>query len=261
MLTYIPSKSERTANPTVEAEIYNQVREVLFKLTSELQTLDPHGKDTQEFERLLFIAHLCSLRCTCESAGLKGLQARIATSLLRYTMDLPVDKAFYDAGAACREEHLVNLGFVFLNRFMDLTDAMDDPESASDIDNTDFLESDIPNPVKVPIPEAQYYPPDVKAEAKEWVLEKALSNEVNPQLPSRTCEKCGKSTYEAGLECHECHHMAAPCVVTGYPLSKKDKVKCPNKSCNKEANKTDWNKFVGKQKCCPWCGSSASPIF
>ena len=241
LLCYIPQAHEREASAHPELEIYNGLREMLFKLVSELVVLDPHSKDTAEFDKYLLITHLSSLKLLCDEKDLKGLSAKLATSLLRYTMDLPVDKAFYDAGVACRAEHNLNVAFVFLNRFVDLTDAMADPD-AGDIDNSDFLTTDIPNPIKVPIPEAQYYPADMKDEAKEWVIEKAMSNEVNPMLPSRVCEKCSKQTYEAALECHHCHTTCTPCIVTGYPVLKKERVKC--KSCNKEANKNDWNKSV-----------------
>ena len=243
LLNYIPSDRERGASQTPELDIYTGLRDMLFKLVSELQTLDPHGRDTAEFERLLFITHLAALKCVCDEKDLKGLAAKIATSLLRYTMDIPVDKAFYDAGQAQKDEHNFGVAFVFLNRFVDLTDAMSDPDSP-DIDNSDFLETDIPNPTRVPIPEAQYYSQELKDEAREWVLEKAMSNDMNPQLPSRSCEKCSKQTYEAAIECHSCHHQSTPCIVTGYPITKKEKVKCPNKSCGKEANKIDWNKSV-----------------
>ena len=353
LLCWVPGSHERSQSAHPELEVYTGLRELLFKLVSELAILDPQGRDTADFEKTLLIVHLCALKLSCDgsassgsaassssASGLGGVASKIATSLLRYTMDLPVDKAFYDAGMACRSERQNNQAFVFLNRFVDLTDAMADPEDAADIDNSDFLETDIPNPVQVPIPEAAFYPKDVKDEAKEWVIEKAMSNEVNPQLPSRMCDKCTKPTYEAALECHNCHAVSTPCIVTGYPVLKKEKIKC--KSCNKEANKSDWNKsehnntlththsrsplpplsisfppptlgssplifvgaefqarpdsllfccplhlhptvammrhgahscfsllvfvcfvfrYVGKTKCCPWCGNAASPIF
>lgn len=305
LLCYIPRADERAASEHPEQEIYHGLREVLFKLVSELGVLDPAGRDTAEFDKLLLITHLASLKLDCDAKDLGGLAAKIATALLRYTMDIPVDKAFYDAGTACRDQHQLNAAFVFLNRYVDLTDAMADPD-AGDIDNSDFLETDIPDPTRVPIPEAQYYPADARDEAKEWVIDKAMSNDVNPQLGSRNCDKCNKSTYDAALECHHCHTACTPCIVTGYPVLRKEKVKC--KSCNKDANKTDWNKsvhthsrcsaapangpalvcsphlllcslthllfssscalitsfscrFVGKTKCCPWCGNAASPIF
>jgi len=265
LLCYIPTDAERAQNEHPEAEIYTGLREMLFKLVSELSVFDPQGKDTQDFERLLWIAHLSAQKIDHESKGLGLLAARTATSLLRYTMDLPVDKAFYDAGMACRSEGgpvLTNVAFVFLNRFVDLTDAMasgDEGAAGQDIDNSDFLETDIPNPAQVTIPAGQFYPSDTKDEARDWVLDKAMSNEVNPQLPHRTCDKCAKPTYEAALECHQCHATSTPCCVTGYPVAKKDKTKC--KSCSKEANKSDWNKFTAKAKCCPWCGNAAAPVF
>jgi len=259
VLGLIPTEAERAAAKHPEVVWYTQLRELLFKLVQELQMLDPQGVDTAEFDRFLFITHLATLKLTCEDQGLTNLAAKISTSLLRYTMDFPVDKAFYDAGLACRADGNLNHAFVFLNRFVDLTDAMSDPENAADIDNSEFLETDVPNPAQVPIPPAPFYSDEEREDAKEWVLEKAMSNEVNPELNMRTCEKCHKSTWEAGCTCHNCKGTYQPCIVTGYPLNKKDKVKC--KGCNKEANKSDWNKFVSKAKCCPWCGNSSTPVF
>ena len=63
--------------------------------------------------------------------GLKLLAARVAVSLLRYTKDLPVDKQFYLAGLACKEQNWPNMAFVFFNRFVDLADMIEDPDSVS----------------------------------------------------------------------------------------------------------------------------------
>ncbi len=77
----------------------------------------------REFEQLLLIAHYSALRVSTvqsvraprspslaarfsnEAAlqGLKEIAARVAVSLLRYTADVPADRAFHDAALLCRE--------------------------------------------------------------------------------------------------------------------------------------------------------------
>ena len=42
----------------------------------------------------------------------------------------------------------MNLAFFFLNRFLDVCDAIESPDSA-EIDNSDFLETDLPTPYEV----------------------------------------------------------------------------------------------------------------
>jgi intraflagellar transport protein 172 len=117
---------------------------------------------TKEFERLLLIAHYSALRMGCHKMGLKALSAKLSVSLLRYTMDIPVDRAFYDAGMECKEQKWVNMAHVFLNRFLDISDLVSESQggaaqSGGDIDNTDFVNTDIPSPFKVAIPTKQTF--------------------------------------------------------------------------------------------------------
>lgn len=45
----------------------------------------------------------------------------------------------------------MNMAFVMLNRFLDLCDAMDDPDStAAAIENADFVDTDIPFDFHIP---------------------------------------------------------------------------------------------------------------
>ena len=54
-----------------------------------------------------------------------------ATSALRLASRLPADAAFFRAGALCRAAGDTNSAFVFLNRFLDIADAVDDAAEAS----------------------------------------------------------------------------------------------------------------------------------
>ena len=243
--------------------VLSELREMLYGLTKELAVIDPVGSPaTAELQRLLLVVHLAHLRAVCHAQEQQlggGLVAKQSVALLRYTQLLPVDKAFYDAGSACRSaSHQLNMAFVLFNRFVDLTDLMADPDSG-DIDHADFLLTDIPSPFDTPLPSLQFYDDAVREEAREWVLEKAMSHDVGQQVSTRPCDKCGKGMYEAGLVCYHCKFEYEACVVTGYPIMRGKRVGCGG--CGKAGSKEDWNKLVQLTKQCPWCKAPVTPVY
>mmetsp|Transcript_11730 Transcript_11730/g.22317 ORF Transcript_11730/g.22317 Transcript_11730/m.22317 type:complete len:1744 (-) Transcript_11730:31-5262(-) len=246
-----------TASGTCPDE-YSQLKDLLYKLTTELNELMPNDPKTEEFNQLALIAHFNALRLQTFHAGLKPLSAKLAISLLRYTKEIPADKAYFDAGMQAQDLNQLNMAFVFLNRFVDLSDLVDDPDSG-DIDNTDFLETDLPSPLDVPLPPKHFYSEDVREEAREWVLEKAMSNNVNQAVNQRACDKCNVETYEAALVCHSCKDQSEACIVTGFPIMRNRRCQC--KACGKPANKDDWNMYVAKMKTCPWCQQLQNPSY
>ena len=64
-----------------------------------------------------------------------------------------VAQAFYEAGMACRAMGWENMAFVFLNRFLDLCEAIEE-RSLDLLDNSDFVHTDIP--FEIPLPEEPY---------------------------------------------------------------------------------------------------------
>ncbi len=64
-------------------------------------------------------------------------------SLIRYTDTVPADRAFYEAGVACRDDDKQAMAFVLLNRFLDLAEAIEEG-SLDAIDNADFADTDVP---------------------------------------------------------------------------------------------------------------------
>ena len=73
------------------------------------------------------------------------------TSVLRYVGIVPADRAFFEAGLAWKDAGRPNMAFVLLNRFLDLCDAMDDPDSsAAVLENSDFADTDIPFDFHIP---------------------------------------------------------------------------------------------------------------
>lgn len=88
-----------------------------------------------------------------------------------------------------------------------------------DLDNSDFVDTDIPSPYLVQIPTQHAYPEDAREEIRELVLETAVCAEVDQELPTRRCEHCHEETYDAGIVCHLCKKETDACIVTGLFLS------------------------------------------
>ena len=67
------------------------------------------------------------------------------------------------------------MAFVFLNRFLDLCEAIEE-KSLDSLDHSDFLETDIP--YEIPLPENATIPEVLKEDAKEWVLAVSMDQTV-----------------------------------------------------------------------------------
>ena len=64
------------------------------------------------------------------------------------------------------------MAFVFFNRYLDLAEAIDDPNSAN-IDNAEFDQTDIPSPYDIPLPEKNLLSDDQREEIREkkkWLV-------------------------------------------------------------------------------------------
>merc|ERR1719336_820071 len=115
------------------------------------------------------------------------LIAKVSISLCRYCTEFPVDNAFYDAGIDCKQANMINMSFFFLNRFLDISDAIEDPDNAA-IDNTDFMDTDIPSPYDLDLPEEVCIEPKQVEEIRDWVLGWSMDQNVQ-QKPERNREE------------------------------------------------------------------------
>eukprot|EP00742_Colponemidia_sp_Colp-10_P004835 GILJ01005162.1.p1 GENE.GILJ01005162.1~~GILJ01005162.1.p1 ORF type:complete len:1182 (-),score=172.76 GILJ01005162.1:116-3661(-) len=240
----------------------NDLKSVLQQLVSNLRTSRDNNIQSvaEEFEKLLLIAHLMVLRFACaKHTTLKELVARQSVALLRYIGIIPIDRAFYEAGVACKAVKWMNMAFVFTNRYLDLTEAMEDADNSVMFDNADFEHTDIPSPYDVTLPEKQCLSDDAREEVRDWVLQVSMDQKIEQSLSTRPCDKCHKPIYDGSLSCYSCHYALPPCVITGYPVLPSAKVSC--KTCARPANKTAWNQFVQVFKACPWCATQQSPMY
>jgi intraflagellar transport protein 172 len=244
------------------------LREMLLKLSNangigavpSLQKLgDDKRPEAVEFFRPLISAHLQYVRGKLRELN-KGheLAAKISVALCRYCAEFPLDKAFYDAGIDCKNANMINMSFFFLNRFLDIADAIDDPENAQ-IDNTDFMDTDIPSPYDLDLPEEGQIPADQVEEIRDVVLGWSMDPNVQQKMDMRPCDKCRTEIYTASLNCKHCNQVYEPCIITGYPVVKRNRVECT--SCRAAANRDDWNAALQIFKVCIWCNAPQNPQF
>lgn len=219
---------------------------------------DDRRPQAAEFLQPLMAAHLQTMRQNLRERNLSHeLVAKVSVALCRYCAEFPVDLAFFEAGVDCKSAGMINMSFFFLNRFLDIADAIDDPENAA-IDNTDFMETDIPSPYDLDLPEEPHIQSDKVEEIRDWVLGWSMDQSVQQKMDMRSCDKCGQATYTGGLSCHHCQHKYDPCVITGFPVLK-NAVSCT--VCKVSANRDDWNLWVAASKECPWCQSPQNAQF
>jgi hypothetical protein len=125
---------------------WSGLREILHDLVGNMgKSGDFDGSEAhRDFKLLLLISHYLATRSAFQTqSSLKETCAKISVALLRHSDVLPADKAFYEAGMAARGVGWDNMAFVFLNRYLDLYEAIE--ESSLDmLDNTDFMQTDIP---------------------------------------------------------------------------------------------------------------------
>jgi intraflagellar transport protein 172 len=262
VFSFVPGVDEKKGQYQIGVieESHTMLREIMFKFVSELQDMDPQGTATRGFQRFLQIAHLLAQKPVAFTQDLRDLHAKICVSLLRHTVEVPVDLTFYEAGEACRENNWLSMAFVLLNRFSDICDVIDDPDTG-DIDNGDFLVSDIPTPVEVPLPETFNVGENEREEVSDWLITKATSAGagIEQALATRPCHNCNDDTYIASLRCHSCQIESPACIVTGYPVLPGQQVQC--RTCQMPANRRDWNAWVSKTGQCPWCKARSIPSY
>ena len=145
--------------------------------------------------------------------------------MIRYSGIIPIDKAFYLAGTAARDQGLDNLAFLLLNRYIDLTEAIEEGTIDS-IDNTDFADAtNVPFPFE--LPEQQYLAEeDDREEIRDWVLTICMDKSVDQQHPTK---EMALGTMYAGLYATD----LPTCVVTGCPVQKWELLQVNNSLANK----------------------------
>ncbi|XP_066969064.1 intraflagellar transport protein 172 homolog [Macrobrachium rosenbergii] len=208
------------------------LRDLLFSLVENIRQHEDTDGVLEEFEQLLLLGHYLAARSAyMTTPQIEKLAAKVSVALVRHSDVLPADKVFYEAGMACKEIGWENMAFVFLNRFLDLCEAIEEG-SLDSLDHTDFLETDIP--FEIPLPEELSIPEALREEAKEWVLAVSMDQRVEQVLPLDE-----RMVYEASLVGPD-NNVYSPCVITGYPVIRNRL----DLKRGQAANKDDWNKLI-----------------
>ncbi|CAN0111442.1 unnamed protein product, partial [Ectocarpus sp. 12 AP-2014] len=191
------------------------------------------------FEHLLMATHYTCLMGRCREKGGKDcleLASKMSITLLRYSDFIPSDKCFYQArintpsmcaGSLCKDLGNENLAFVLLNRYVDLTEAIDEG-NASLLDNSDFAEAtNVPLVDDRTLPTKQHIPVEAeREEVRDWVLSVCMDAKIDQALPP---EKEASGTLYQGLYASE----LPSCVVTGLPVHKRDLIQVNHARANK----------------------------
>ncbi|XP_053193415.1 LOW QUALITY PROTEIN: intraflagellar transport protein 172 homolog [Scomber japonicus] len=215
--------------------MWAELRNFLLQLCENLsKSAEVNSAAHEEFEQMLLIAHYYATRSAARGVEqLIGVASRLSVSLLRHTELVPAEKAFYEAGLACREVGWENMAFIFLNHFLDLCDAIDEG-TLGNLDHSDFLNTDIP--FEVPVPTKLCITVAQREAIRDWVLMVSMDQRLEQILPQDE-----RNTYEASLVAVNTGIRSLPCVLTGYPvLRNKIEFSSPGRAANKE----DWNKFL-----------------
>ncbi|XP_062507829.1 intraflagellar transport protein 172 homolog isoform X2 [Corticium candelabrum] len=246
-------------------KVWADFRDMLLNLTESVaETPAADTAVAQELEEYLLIAHYYAVRSACHGKkSLEQIAVKLTISLLRHSDVVPVDKAFYEAGIAAKTGGQDNMAFVFLNRFLDLCDAIEEG-SLDSMDNSDLMDTDIP--FEVPLPEKHFISEDKREEIKEWVLAVSVDQQIEQSL---TVDE--RDTYEAALVDSHTKVRSLPCVISGYPVLRS---KIEFRRRERAASKEDWNKFVMSSKVpnsseCQdvlrflgrWCGAPQNPSY
>jgi intraflagellar transport protein 172 len=129
----------KTSQEEAELDMQTAISELRSTFFTLVFTLRQNGRVPKEIEQILMASHYTHIRNQAVDHGLTELSTKIALAMLKYAAVVPADKLFYVAGMACKDQEELTLAFVLLNRYIDLTEAIEDGD-ASMLDNAGMYE-------------------------------------------------------------------------------------------------------------------------
>ena len=85
---------------------------------------------------------------------------------------------------------MTSVAHLILNRYLDVYEAIEDPDSNNLEDNPDFAVTDFPSPFGVPLPEKNLISEAEKQKISDWLVEVSLKNKGEHSFDLRTCDVC-----------------------------------------------------------------------
>jgi len=196
-----------------------------------------------DVESLLMVVHYACMCAMCAEKDLYDISAKCAIRLLHSDTLIPGDKRYYLAGRYCRMlENGTNLAFILLNRYVDVTEAMEE----GDLSN---FNSTIGNlPLEKILPEEHYLSNENDREdIKDWILTLCVDSTVSKTLPGR--KEAVSTLYEGLFSWNKSDEVKGTCIITGYPIRD---LSVMVKRESYVADKASFESFVAKVGVDPW---------
>lgn len=163
------------------AQVWHELRNFLHSLLKVLANSE-HGHFVEKIEKHMEIAHFYAVRAICrEVSALQNIGIKISVALLRYTDVIPVDKGFYEAGMDLRTSKDVKRqgeAFVLLNHYLDICEGIEDG-SGNLIDHSDFVATDFPSSVQIPIRLHLHNEIRLHEDVRDWILTVSMDQNVD----------------------------------------------------------------------------------
>ncbi len=70
------------------------------------------------------------------------------------------------------------LNCFYAHRYIDLSEAIDDGDMSS-VDNSDFMDTNLPQPYEYPLPKGQYLDEASHEDIREWLLQMGMDQKVD----------------------------------------------------------------------------------
>ncbi|CAL8468379.1 g7919 [Coccomyxa elongata] len=192
--------------------------------------------------------HYSILHSRSVRQGWHGLAAKQATSLLRFCGLVPADWAYATAGIAWRVAGAANMALTFLNRYLDIAEAIEDGLPHMQLEQ--LQGGNLPG--KLPLPQKQSLSSTQRAEVREWVIAASLDPTIFQQGNLRSCKACQSDTFEANVVCHRCG-------TERYPINKTEALFLTHGGAKFVVCRSDWQQYIQHFNICPVTGIDLRP--
>ncbi|ORC89482.1 intraflagellar transport protein 172 [Trypanosoma theileri] len=228
-----------------------------INVAESMATSGQKPEDVTKARALAHVVHIYYMAPRMLELSLNDYALKLMLGLPRWIPYIAPEQAFYDAGMAAKKAESDNLAFLYLNRFLDICEKIEDGAlDSTAIDNEDFDCTDFPK--KYPLPRTSSIGKEAEEEVNKWVLAVSIESNLDAHLPTIMDPQNQVEMFEGALQ-SPAGAVFPECAVTGYPIVGGGLTKC--RSCQRPANQEDWNRYIVLGKNCPWCGAAESPDF
>ena len=89
-----------------------------------------------------------------------------------------------------------DIAFVMFNRYLDITEMIEDPDNADLEDPDEFKCTDVPSIVNLRLPSENFVPEDQRQKLRDWCLKISMERNDEIPLPKKSCPNCSKQVFE-----------------------------------------------------------------